>query len=397
MFDLIPMSTIITESTNTSTRTLRQSKTQRYLSLDVLRGMTIALMIVVNTPGSWSTIYAPFRHAAWHGFTITDLVFPTFLFVVGNAMSFSMRKFSKGANGEFLKKVFTRTALIFLIGLFLNPFPFFDRGAGGALTLIDFSSMRIMGVLQRIAICYCIAALMIHYFKLKGAIIFSILALLGYWAIMYYFGDQPDPYSLEGNAALKFDLLLIPAENLYQGYGIPFDPEGLLSTLPAVVNVILGYFAGLYIQQEGNNSGTVWKLALAGVALLAVALAWDPFFPINKPIWTSSYVLYSTGWDLLVLAVLMLLIEVAHVKGWTYFFEVFGRNPLFIYIMSGVVISVMSIISIDGMSLNGWIYKNFFLSWLSDYNASLLFAISYMLLLWLLGLWLDRKKLYIKV
>jgi len=376
---------------------LRETPRQRYLSLDVLRGMTIALMIVVNTPGSWQNIYAPFEHSPWHGFTITDLVFPTFLFVVGNAMSFSMRKFEKQDKSAFLKKVFTRTALIFLIGLFLNAFPFVSHTDTGALTLINFSDVRIMGVLQRIALCYGIAALVVHYFKVKGAVAFSILALFAYWAIMYFFGSQPDPYSLEANAALKFDLLFIAPKNLYHGYGIPFDPEGLLSTLPAVVNVIVGLLAGLFIQKHGNNRNTVIKLAIAGVVVALVALLWDVVFPINKPIWTSSYVLYTVGIDLVVLAVLMLVIEVAGFKGWTYFFEVFGRNPLFIYAMSGVVIELMGLIRVDGMGLSGWLYQHAFAPWLAPKNASLLFALCYMLLLWLIGYWMDKKKVYIKV
>jgi predicted acyltransferase len=374
---------------------LRSTNLQRYLSLDVLRGLTIALMIVVNTPGSWETIYPPFRHAAWHGFTVTDLVFPTFLFVVGNALSFSMRKFEQ-QESEFLNKIFKRTALIFLLGLFLNAFPFVTR-TNGELTLIDFSSVRILGVLQRIAICYGIGALVIHYFKARGALIFSALALLGYWAILYFFGDQPDPYSLEGNAVLKLDLLLMPAKNIYQGYGIPFEPEGILSTLPAVVNVIAGYFAGRFIQQAGNNINTVIRLALAGVLLTIVGLVWDVFFPINKPIWTSSYVVYTVGLGLLILAAIMLLIEVAGFKKWTYFFEAFGKNPLFIYVMAGVVIEAMGLIQVDGVSLKGWLYRNLFTSWLDGQNASLLFAFSYMLLMWLLAYLMDKKKIYIKV
>ena len=370
-------------------------KYQRYLSLDVLRGMTIALMIVVNTPGSWETIYPPFRHAAWHGFTITDLVFPTFLFVVGNALSFSMRKFEQDESA-FLAKVFKRTALIFLLGLFLNAFPFVTR-VDGELTLIDFSSLRIMGVLQRIALCYGVAALVIHYFKARGALIFSAIALLGYWAIMFYFGDKPNSYSLEGNAALKFDLLLMPAKNMYKGFGIPFDPEGILSTLPAIVNVIAGYFAGRFIQQAGNNKNTAMRLALAGALLTALGVLWNILFPINKPIWTSSYVVYTVGLGLLVLAIIMLLIEVAGFKRWTYFFEAFGKNPLFIYVMAGVVIETMSLIRVDGVSLSGWLYRNAFTSWLDGQNASLLFAISYMLLMWVIAYWMDRKKIYIKV
>ncbi|PRY16389.1 putative acyltransferase [Pontibacter ummariensis] len=391
------MNQVFTTDKATDKGLLQEMPRQRYLALDVLRGMTIALMIVVNTPGSWQTIYPPFRHAAWHGFTITDLVFPTFLFVVGNAMSFSMRKFEGQDDSTFLKKVFKRTALIFLLGLLLHFFPFVTRNEADELVLFNFANMRIMGVLQRIALCYGMAALVIHYFKVRGAVVFSAIALLSYWAIMYFVGEQPDPYSLEGNAALKFDLLLIPAQNLYKGFGIPFDPEGLLSTLPAVVNVIGGFLAGLYIQRNGNNMGTVFKLALGAAAFIVVALAWDLVFPINKPIWTSSYVVYTIGLDLLILSVLMLVIEVAGYKGWTYFFEVFGKNPLFIYILSGAIIKVMSLSRIGGMSVNGWLYQNVYLALLEGENASLLFAISYMLLLWCIGYWMDRKKVYIKV
>lgn len=369
---------------------------QRYLALDVLRGMTIALMILVNTPGSWSTIYAPFKHAAWHGFTITDLVFPTFLFVVGNAASFSLRKYEKQSEAAFLKKVVKRSLLIFLIGLLLNAFPFVTREAG-ELVLKDFSKLRIMGVLQRIALCYLFGSLLLHFLKLKWILVFSSFLLATYWLVMWYFGTHPDPYSLEHNAALKFDLLVFPAENLWRGFGRAFDPEGLLSTIPAIINVIAGYIAGKFIQNSGNNMNTVLKLAVSGMILLGVALIWSPYFPINKAIWTSTFVLYSTGWDLLILGGLILTIEVFGIKKWTYFFQAFGKNPLFIFIMSGVLVMLMAVILIENQSMKAWIYNNFYLTWLSDYNASLVFAISYMMLMWLIGYVLDRNKMYIKV
>lgn len=383
-------------STISAAPTVKPVRSQRYFALDVLRGMTIALMVVVNNPGSWSNIYAPFEHAAWNGFTPTDLVFPTFLFVIGNAMSFSLRKYEEKAEGAFLRKVFKRSFLIFFIGLFLNAFPFVYRH-GGELLLKDLSEVRIMGVLQRIALCYLFASLIIHYLKLKPALILGGIILLGYWWIMWFFGTHPDPYSLQHNASLKFDLLFFPKENLWTGFGMPFDPEGLLSTLPAIVNVIAGYAAGVFIQKSGNRRNTVLKFAIFGLALLIVARVWDLGFPINKGIWTSSFVLYSTGWDLLLLGVLILIIEIGGYKKWTYFFEAFGKNPLFIFIMSGVVVMLMSIIWIDGESLKPWLYQNLYLSWLSGKNASLAYAISFMLVMWLLGYWLDKKKIYIKV
>lgn len=370
---------------------------QRYFALDVLRGLTIALMILVNNPGSWSNIYAPFKHAVWHGFTITDLIFPTFLFVVGNAMSFSLRKNKYSSNKLFLKKIFKRSFLIFLIGLFLNAFPFVIRNEFGEIVLKDFSQMRIMGVLQRIAICYLIAGLMLHFIKTQASLIISINILLFYWWVLYRFGDALDPFGLQGNAALKFDLLIFQPENLWKGFGIRFDPEGLLSTLPAVVNVIAGYMAGVFIQTSGNKLTTVWKLALGGLVLIIIALFWDNYFPINKALWTSSFVLYSIGWDLLIIAGLIIILELWHFKKWAKIFIAFGRNPLFIFVLSGIIAKLMSIVWIHGAALKIWIYNNAFLSWLTKYNASLAFAVSFMLLMWCIGYIMDRKKIYIKV
>lgn len=369
----------------------------RYLSLDVLRGMTIALMIVVNTPGSWQHIYAPLRHAEWHGFTLTDLVFPLFLFVVGNAMSFSMRKYATKNDAVVLGKLFKRAGIIFLIGFLLNYFPFLIREADGAIVLKDITQVRIMGVLQRIALCYLIAGLIIHYFNIKGAVTASVVLLFFYWAVMYFFGDSGGPYSLESNAALKLDTFIFPDENLYRGFGIPFDPEGLLSTIPAVVNVLVGFLVGVYIQSSKSIKDKIMLLALGGVLLVVIGLIWDIFFPINKPLWTSSYVLYTLGWSLLVLSGFMTIIELLKFTSWTYFFEVFGKNPLFIYILSGVFIQTLIFIRIGGESLNSLIYKNLFLSWADGKNASLLFAISYTLVLWLVGLWMMRRRIFIKV
>ena len=370
---------------------------ERYLALDVLRGLTIALMIVVNTPGSWASMYAPFMHADWHGFTITDLVFPTFLFVVGNAMSFSMKKMEKMGQGIFLKKVLKRTALIFLIGWGLNAFPFFDYSSDNGYTMINWADVRLLGVLQRIALCYMLASLILYYSGKTGAIIYSVATLLGYWGIMYYFGDTSDPYSLEGNAALKLDLWLIGAKNMYMGEGLAFEPEGILSTFPSVVNVIAGYLAGKLIQQIGNNFKTVQNLLFWALGLIVVCLIWDMAFPINKKIWTSSYVLLTVGLDLIVLAFLIMVIEVWKKKNWTYPLEVFGRNPLILYVLSGVMITIFYAIRIGNQTLKGILYENAFTSWLGPKDASFLFSIAYMLLIWLIGLWMDKKKIYIKV
>ncbi|NKI27738.1 DUF1624 domain-containing protein [Arenibacter sp. 6A1] len=369
---------------------------QRYYALDILRGMTIALMIMVNNPGTWSHIYSPLKHASWHGFTPTDWVFPTFLFVVGTAMSFSLRKYELLGNGEFLKKIFKRAGAIFLIGLLLNAFPFVER-IDGQIVLKNLANIRIMGVLQRIALCYLFASLIIHYLKLKKSIIVGVFILLAYWAIMYFFGSSPLPFSLENNAALKFDSLIFRTENIYKGFGITFDPEGLLSTLTATVNVIAGYVAGIFVQKSGNNIKTVLKLIAAGLILLVVSLIWDIYFPINKPIWTSSFVLYSTGWTLIVLAILIYTIELLNFKKWAYFFEPFGKNPLFIYVVSGLAANLLALIYVNAVPLKSWLYANLYLSWMEDLNASLGFAVSFIVVMWLLGYVLDKKRIYIKV
>jgi predicted acyltransferase len=369
----------------------------RYLALDVLRGMTIAFMIIVNTPGSWSSLYAPLAHADWHGFTMTDLVFPTFLFVVGNAISFAMKRLGEMSAGDFFKKVVKRTLLIFLIGWLLNAFPFFDYNEAGGMVFIDLTEVRLFGVLQRIALAYFFGALVLYLGGPKLGWIFSGIALLGYWAMLYFFGDGADPYGLETNAAIKLDLVVVGVERMYTGEGIPFDPEGILSTLPSIVNVIAGYLAGIFIQKNGNNFKTVRTLLAWSIGLVILSYVWDMVFPINKKIWTSSYVLHTVGRDLLILAVLIWFIEIRNWKGWTYFFEVFGRNPLILYVASGIVISIISMIPIGESSLRGVIYQSLFTSWLSPNLASLLFALSYMLLIWLIGLWMDRRKIYIKV
>lgn len=368
----------------------------RYLSLDVLRGLTVALMIVVNTPGSWTHIYAPLRHAAWHGFTVTDLVFPTFLFVVGNALSFGMKKLKEAGDSAFLKKILSRTVKIFIIGLLLNIFPFV-QWQEGQLVFKDFASIRIWGVLQRIAVCYFLAALLVYYFRTKTLLYISAIVLMGYWGVMYLYGTGADPYSLQGNAANKLDAILFNVKNLYSGFGIPFDPEGVLSTFPAVINVILGYIAGVFIQKSGNNKNTIYKLVFSGLGLLVIALAWDNVFPINKPIWTSSFVLYTVGYDLIIIAILMFLIEVIKFKRWAYFFEVFGKNPLFIYALSGMIVTLFHLIRINGKSIHTYIYYGFYEKTFEPINASLMYAISYMLLLWVIGVYLDKKKIYVKV
>jgi predicted acyltransferase len=373
---------------------------QRFLSLDVFRGMTICFMIIVNTPGSGAEPFAPLEHARWHGFTPTDLVFPSFLFAVGNAMSFSLRRYSERGEAAFLKKVLKRTALIFLLGYLMYWFPFFRLDATGHIVGAPIGHTRIMGVLQRIALGYLLGSLLIHYLSTRAVMISSVLLLLGYWGFLLAFGDSQQPYSLLGNAGLYLDKFLMGNDHLYHGEGIPFDPEGWLSTLPAVVNVVAGYYTGIFIQQKGKSYEVISKLMLTGSLLIFLALWWNMIFPINKKIWTPPYVLLTSGIDLLLIASLVYIIEMRDQSqaGWTKFFLVFGKNPLLIYLLSELLVTILYMIPVGHrQSLYGWINKVFFQVIAPGAIGSFLFAITYMLLCWAVGWWLNKRRIYVKV
>ncbi|UGQ47495.1 acyltransferase family protein [Massilia endophytica] len=361
----------------------------RYLSLDVLRGLTVALMIVVNTPGSWSHVFPPLLHANWHGFTPTDWVFPTFLFVVGNALAFVMPRFAAQGSAAVVAKIARRGALIFLLGFLLYWFPFF----GPDFHLLPLADTRIPGVLQRIGLCFIIAGLVLHFTRERGALVFSAMALLAHWAMLALAGD----YTLQGNAAAKFDIWLLGERHLYHGEGLPFDPEGMLGALPATVNVIAGYFAGRLILSKGACYETLAKLMMAGVACIAAALCWNAVLPINKKLWTSSYVLLTVGIDLLVLPLLMYAIEMRGQRGWTGFFEAFGKNTLFIYLLSEVLVILMVKTYVGSMSTYDWLYATVFAPLAPAKAASLMYALAFMLLCWLVAWWMDKRRIYIKV
>lgn len=380
---------------------------QRFYSLDVFRGATVALMILVNTPGSWAHIYAPLKHASWHGVTPTDLVFPFFLFAVGNAMAFVMPRLVEGGPSVFWKKVTKRFLLIFLIGLLLNWFPFVRYDADGNLVMKSLASLRILGVLQRIALCYFFASIIVYYFKSRGAFVVGAILLLLYWGLCIAFGNPADPYSLEGFFGTGIDKALLGEDHMYHGEGVAFDPEGLMSTIPAIVQVIFGYLVGEYIITKGKTWEMLSNLFVAGMILIFAGFCWHLAFPINKKIWTSSYVLYTTGLALSVLGVLIYLIEFKNARGaWSKFFDVFGKNPLFIYVLSGAWVRLYGLFRIeDGMKdgkpmikgLGGWMYDHLFSPALGNINGSLAYAVFHILIFWFICWMLDRKKIYIKV
>lgn len=366
---------------------------KRSLAIDVLRGLTVALMIVVNMSVDDNVVYSQLAHAKWLGLTLTDLVFPTFLFVMGTALSLNYEKYSTLGNSAVLRKILTRTALIFLCGYLLYWFPFFQIDSTGHVSLLPVAQTRVLGVLQRIALCYGAAALLLHYGGRRAAIVFSVVALLGYWALLYAFGD----YSLTGNAGLRLDRWVLGEAHMYHGEGIAFDPEGILSTLPAIVNVLAGYFAGRALRDRGPNYETLTRLLLTGGLCIVVALLWDNVFPISKKMWTSSYALCTIGIDLYVISMLVYLIEIRGTGRWTHFFEVFGKNTLFIYLLSEVGNAVMGSAQFGDQSLFTWLYQHVFKPWAGAKNGALLYAVAYMLCCWGVAYAMDRRRLYIKL
>jgi predicted acyltransferase len=386
--------------------------TSRLRSLDVFRGLAVALMILVNNPGSWSHLYAPLDHAAWHGCTPTDLVFPFFLFAVGNALALVLPALRAAGPGVFWPRVVRRTLLIFGLGLFLNACPFVRWDAAGELVARHWETLRLMGVLQRIALAYGAAAAIVWLGGRRGALAAAVLLLLGYWAACLAFGDPGDPYSLQGWFGTAVDRALLGESHLYRGEGVPFDPEGLASTAPAIAQVLLGWWVGEMLLRPGPGPERVAGLLLWATVLLAAAWVWQGVLPLNKKIWTPSYVLHTTALAMMVLALLVQLIDIrgraTELAGWTGFFEVFGRNPLFVFVLSGVVPRVLALLRWpDGHAPDGtpawtsplpWLYKNLFAGLATDPRlGSLAYACATLAAYWLLAAWLHRRRIYIRV
>jgi predicted acyltransferase len=411
-------------------------------------------MILVNNPGSWGHIYAPLEHAPWHGLTPTDLVFPFFLFAVGNAMAFVIPRLEAAGDAVFWRKVLKRTALIFLIGLFLNWWPF-ARWQGDELLANSWTwtnaegkvlGVRIFGVLQRIALCYFFASVIIYYLKPRGAFLAALLLLLLYW-LLCIAGNPADPYSLTGWFGTGIDKAVLGEVHMYRGEqfnGKPyvFDPEGLMSTIPAISQVIFGYLAGDYILKKGKETTTLLQASttntqqaassaiqqpsivspqllslnttLTGLFIIAMALlfagyAWGLSFPVNKKIWTSSYVILTTGMAICILATLIYAIEVKGIRGWwTRFFDVFGKNALFVFALSAFLPKGLRLIRIpNGTNAAGqpayispwnWIYEKVYKFIPGDPEiGSLAFALTVILFMWAICYWMDKKRIYVKV
>ena len=366
----------------------------RLVSLDVFRGLTIAGMVLVNNPGTWSSIYWPLQHAQWHGWTPTDLVFPFFLFIVGVSVTLAFaRRVEEGpVKRDLYLKVLKRTAIIFGVGLFLNAFPHFQL-----------ATVRIPGVLQRIAICYLIASLIFLTTKVRTQFLIALALLIVYWLLMtniaapgYAAGDL----SKDGSIASFIDRKLLGQHIWRQGR--VYDPEGLLSTIPAVATTLLGVLTGHWLRSEKTRIEKVVGMFVAGAVCVALGWMWNKFFPINKALWTSSYVLFTAGLGLQLLALCYWVIDIKGYRRWAWPFEVFGVNALALFVGSALMVKLMALIRLprgDGtqISSQGWIFRNLFLTWASPINASLFYAVAF-ILLWLFLMWLlYRKRIYLKV
>ncbi len=458
---------------------------QRFYALDVFRGMTVAFMIMVNNPAKWDekNIFSPLDHAPWHGCTPTDLIFPFFLFAVGNAMSFVMPKFwAQKTDSLFWKKVIKRTLLIFGIGLIILAMaPYFRYTGTGEIVFKGWEwktwdctnkitgegGLRILGVLQRIALAYFFASIFVYFFKQKGSFYFSIILLLWYWLICQYGGLTVDPYSVAGYVGNKLDLAVLGKLHMIKENGLPFDPEGLLSTIPSIASVVFGFLVGDYIQKKGKTFEMLSNLLIIGLLLTFAGLIWSEFMPINKKLWTSSYVLYTTGIAILVLSVLIYLIEFKKINTFQFekisknywiptsiiigvlstyfiynksaifdlttiikvllttfafifiidlfiknkimsFFDAFGKNPLFIFVLAGFLPRILGLIRIPVETKVGACQKYLNpMSWFGEKlclptfenikNGSLLYSILLIITYWFIAHIMDKKKIYVKV
>ena len=339
----------------------------RLVSVDTFRGATVAAMLLVTNPGTWSAIYPPLRHAEWHGWTPTDLIFPFFLFVVGITTDLSRKE---------PLKIVRRGLLIVLLGLLVNGFPYFRL-----------DTLRWSGVLQRIGVVYMAAALLARFCSRR--VLFGVAAaiLLGYWAILAQGPLQPP----EATIAARIDRAVLGPDHIWKA-ARTWDPEGPLSTMPAVATALFGVLAAPWVRERN-----VKMLTFAGAAGIAAGWAWGLLFPINKNIWTSSYVLFTAGWAAVILAACIWIVDLRGVRGWTKPFVIFGVNPLVAFVGSGMMARLLGIIRVDGAPLQAWSYRTFFGPFFEPKVASLLWALAFV------GIWLAilailyRRKIVLRV
>ncbi len=382
----------------------QQTPSKRLTSLDVFRGIAITGMILVNMVGVADQVYPPLLHADWNGCTLADLVFPFFLFIVGVAMAFSLSKYTdiavaspldKESSGGLYWRIIRRSAILFALGLLLNGFWNYDWG-----------TIRLMGVLQRISLAYLFAALIVLKLRRKGQWAIAALLLIGYWLAMSFVpvpGYGVGNLTREGNLGAYIDRLIIGTAHLYKGdkFNSMGDPEGLFSTLPAIVSVLLGYFTGEWLRKQPVKSRTSLNLVIVGLSCLVVGQVWGFWFPINKKLWTSSFVIFTTGWALLLLAACYELIEVRGRGRWGRPFEIMGLNAIFVFVASVLMIKILVKTHIgtgeNAPTTYTWIYEHLFVPWAGAMNGSLLFALVTVLFWWVVLYGMYRRRWFFKV
>jgi len=383
---------------------MAEESPNRLLSLDVFRGITIAGMVLVNNPGTWSAIYPPLAHAEWNGWTPTDFVFPFFLFIVGISITLALGKRVEagGVDKAVYFKIIRRTLLIFGLGLFLATFPFYNFTKS---ELLDVNTVRIMGVLQRIAVCYFFSALIFLHTGWKKQLIIAVGLLLLYWILMTLVpvpGCEITTFNDKAcNLAAYLDRTILTEGHIWRSAKV-YDPEGLLSTMPAIATTLAGILCGHWLRTRRDDMEKVSGMFFFGIVLAALGWAWHSWFPINKALWTSSYVVFTAGLALCFLGFCYWLIDIKGYKLWTKPFVIFGVNALALFVGSGIMARLLGLIKVPGpegnsISLQQWIFTNIFLPLGSPINASLMYAICF-ILLWLFLMWLlYRKRIYIKV
>lgn len=369
-------------------------KSKRLLALDVLRGMTIAGMVLVNNPGSWKNIYAPLRHAQWNGLTPTDLVFPFFLFMMGVSMYISLRKFEFRLSRDLLAKIFRRTAVIFFIGLAIHAFADLLWGWNGwDGVLPTLKNVRIMGVLQRLALAYCFASLIVTVCRYR-VLPWIIGGLLGSYALILFLGNG-FVYGPE-NILTVFDRAIIGASNMYNDNGI--EPEGILGTIPSVAHVLIGFCVGKVCLEKMEMKDKLVRLFTWGTQLALAGWLLSYACPLNKKVWSPTFVLLTCGLACVLLALLIYFIDMKKTFRFTLPFEVYGVNPLFCYVLSQVLAIFLGYSFGTSTSAHRLFYEQVLCRVFGDSGfSSLLYSLSVVMIVWLFGLYLYRKKIYIKI
>ncbi|MDE6396397.1 MAG: DUF5009 domain-containing protein [Muribaculaceae bacterium] len=398
-------------STHQTKEVTVKPRPQRLLALDILRGITIAGMILVNNPGSWGHIYAPLEHASWNGLTPTDLVFPFFMFIMGVSTYFSLRKYDFKLSASAAWKILLRTVVIFLIGMGIAWLSLTLRGITGELSfwesITQFDHIRILGVMPRLAICYGVGSLIALCVGRKG-LPWTIGGLLVVYAIILLTGNGFE--FADTNVIAVVDRAVLGVDHMYSdtinGVTLKFDPEGLLSTLPSIAHMLIGFMVGGMIVRTKDNTLRINNLFILGTILTFSGFLLDFGMPINKKIWSPTFVLTTCGLAASFLGLLIWIIDIKGYKKWCRFFEAYGVNPLFMYVLGAVLSIIISFVKISWsgaesgiISIKGFIYKAIMIPVAGgdETLASFFFAISFVLVTWICGYYLYKNKIYIKI